>query len=580
MTAWEESSTIDRTTEFPPPSKLPPPAGTHFLPARAIQESQLVPDALTAWKVQVARANGQQIFRQDVPWGAPGANTQELMLPQNEQLEDELSIDLPATPMQAPPPWEIQDEMPDRRSRGNILPSRREIDPPWFRFRPVGLNYSPTPSTGLGAQSATVRFFFSIGVFAAIVLAVFAMAFTVASSRAKINAQTTSMMSSSPSQSTSAPSAIGMGSSSMVGGMGVNIPGFANTPLGREILAKQEVSTRLDDTATDLTYFEMSGQLLVVGGLFFIFFLLDPDVTKRRDQRFLLKIVSIGSVIGLAATVASVLVRAGVENADTGAGYGGMFNLSTIGSNTDLSSAFGYGTILSFCGLLAAFLLANYWRRAVGNSNANGETVGSVLHHFGPVAARRELKIEKVWSLVAIAMVLGTYLFIGHPSSTKPVWLNAPMGVAHVASVGVWFGGLALLAVTLRRIVKHDGWTLPAAKLMARFSKAVTAAIIVVAGSGAVLSVVQLGGFSHLFHNAFKTDYGLTLIVKLAFVGLAAAVGGYNHTRLVPAVEAQHDAHAAWAKIRNTVATEAFVILVGVLISTAILTTAGSPATM
>jgi hypothetical protein len=57
-------------------------------------------------------------------------------------------------------------------------------------------------------------------------------------------------------------------------------------------------------------------------------------------------------------------------------------------------------------------------------------------------------------------------------------------------------------------------------------------------------------------------------------VGLVAAIGGYNHSRLVPAIVERRDT-VAWRYLGWTTAAEATLIVVGVLVMTAAMTSGG-----
>ena len=63
--------------------------------------------------------------------------------------------------------------------------------------------------------------------------------------------------------------------------------------------------------------------------------------------------------------------------------------------------------------------------------------------------------------------------------------------------------------------------------------------------------------------------------LKVAVVGIAAAIGGYNHFVVVPALERTDDADAMVGRARSTVSVEA-VVLVVVVAVTVFLTTAST----
>jgi putative copper export protein len=71
-----------------------------------------------------------------------------------------------------------------------------------------------------------------------------------------------------------------------------------------------------------------------------------------------------------------------------------------------------------------------------------------------------------------------------------------------------------------------------------------------------------------------STGYGRAPVAKPALLGLVAALGAYNHHRLVPAVVDEDDA-VAWRLLGHTAAVEAVTIGVGVLVATAAMTSGG-----
>ena len=71
------------------------------------------------------------------------------------------------------------------------------------------------------------------------------------------------------------------------------------------------------------------------------------------------------------------------------------------------------------------------------------------------------------------------------------------------------------------------------------------------------------------WHGLTSTTYGKLLFAKVVVVGVVAALGAYNHLRLLPAMQ-QGKAKAALARLRTTVRLEAL-LLVGVVAITSVL---------
>jgi copper transport protein len=120
---------------------------------------------------------------------------------------------------------------------------------------------------------------------------------------------------------------------------------------------------------------------------------------------------------------------------------------------------------------------------------------------------------------------------------------------------------LALALRARRRRDEHDGT--PA--LVARFSSLATAGIVLAGVTGAFLGWNEVRTFDGLT----GTGYGLLLLAKVSAVVAVAALGAYNHFRLVPALEGGAQ-RAALAQLRTSLSLEA-VSLVAIVAITAVL---------
>lgn len=162
------------------------------------------------------------------------------------------------------------------------------------------------------------------------------------------------------------------------------------------------------------------------------------------------------------------------------------------------------------------------------------------------------------------ALVILSFAFDGHTATESPALLVKTGAVVHAAAGAVWVGGVAMLAATLARR-RAAGVPLRAGPLAIRFSSIATPALVAVGLAGSILAWSILDAFGELF----STTWGRTLLVKLAAVGTAAAIGGYNHFVLLPRLEAGED-EATSDLLRRTSLTEV-AILVGVVVTTAVL---------
>ena len=207
-----------------------------------------------------------------------------------------------------------------------------------------------------------------------------------------------------------------------------------------------------------------------------------------------------------------------------------------------------------------------------------------------------------VLAAAVAAGALGTVVLDGHQRSMPPTWLLVTGDLVHVGAAAVWFGGLVVLAAVLsRRSTRPEA--VPAAGLVARFSGVALVASVLVAVGGTAMAWPLVGQPAALVGTAS----GLTLLAKLAAVGVVVLVAAYNRFRLVPAIVAgaipsggapgdvapevgsadvgdggapvdlavdldQRRASAAWSQLRRTLRLEV-ALLSGVLLLTGVLAT-------
>jgi copper transport protein len=241
-------------------------------------------------------------------------------------------------------------------------------------------------------------------------------------------------------------------------------------------------------------------------------------------------------VLGLVAVACSVPLRAAVVSGRGAAVLGDVESLVFV-----LRSPFGNAAVLRATGL-----------GVVAVSRAGGP--------LRPVAA------VTGWSLL-----LASYLLVGHPQASHPFRLEVAAQAVHVTAASVWFAGVAFLAVELRQR-RRQGAPWLTGRIVNRFSRLAEIMVVLVLGSGAVLA----GGQVQLHEPFWTTPYGKALVAKLAFVAVVLAIGGYNRQRVVPRV-AERDEAAGWRHLRATCVVETTVIVLGVLLMTAAMTSGGFP---
>ena len=133
------------------------------------------------------------------------------------------------------------------------------------------------------------------------------------------------------------------------------------------------------------------------------------------------------------------------------------------------------------------------------------------------------------WSLGAIAAGASAAMLAralaGHAHASSSPWFAVGVQWAHLVSVGAWVGGLVWLLIALRR--EDPG---PGRRLARRFSKVAAATLAVVAATGALRALDEVGAWARLF----DTSFGVTLVVKVALFAALVAAGARSRFRYLP----------------------------------------------
>ncbi len=114
----------------------------------------------------------------------------------------------------------------------------------------------------------------------------------------------------------------------------------------------------------------------------------------------------------------------------------------------------------------------------------------------------------------------------GHANASSVRWFMVGMQWLHLVSVGVWVGGLVWLLVAVRRGDPGQG-----RELARRFSSVAGGTLAVVAVSGTVRALDEVGAWGRLV----GTSFGVTLLVKVALVAALVVLGARNRFRHVRA---------------------------------------------
>jgi putative copper export protein len=305
------------------------------------------------------------------------------------------------------------------------------------------------------------------------------------------------------------------------------------------------------------TWVENLTTVLVIGGVTFRLYVSRPVMSGRGASE---RLLFAAALAGIAACVVSFPLRALVVS---GEGVRSLFDPDVLG--LVLTSRFGDAACVRILALvLFALIVARPpkgWGRRVFVVGPQGSVVG-----FWSIS---RVTLERVACVVAGVTALVSFTFVGHPQASEPRGFLLASQSLHILAASTWFGGGVLLAMEIVR-QRRSGTARTTAETVERFSTLAGVSVALVVISGIVLAHSQLAGLSALY----ETPYGRALVAKILFVGLVAAVGGYNHSVLVPAIAKEDDA-VAWRRLGRTCAIEGSLIATGVLVMTAAMTSGG-----
>jgi copper transport protein len=148
----------------------------------------------------------------------------------------------------------------------------------------------------------------------------------------------------------------------------------------------------------------------------------------------------------------------------------------------------------------------------------------ATIPHLSTRAGRRGLCIVGI----AVAGAMLAHVLAGHAGAGRGPWRwpNVVDQWLHFVAIGVWVGGLAALLVAVRGTPDAEN-----ARLVRRFSTAAGVALAVVAATGVLRAIDEVGSWQALF----ASDFGRVALVKAALLLVLAGLGAVNRYRSVPA---------------------------------------------
>jgi copper transport protein len=159
-------------------------------------------------------------------------------------------------------------------------------------------------------------------------------------------------------------------------------------------------------------------------------------------------------------------------------------------------------------------------------------------------------------------LAAGSFALSGHTRSTDNEALAIGTAAVHAVAASAWFGGLVLLALTLRGR-RDDEDHASSAAMVGRFSRLATVSVLAVGGAGLALSWSEVRVLSALT----STTYGWTLLAKVAVVAAVALIGAHNRFRVLPTIERTSSAPRAWSLLGRSVRIEALGLVVAIALT-------------
>ena len=194
--------------------------------------------------------------------------------------------------------------------------------------------------------------------------------------------------------------------------------------------------------------------------------------------------------------------------------------------------------------------------------------VGATLLLVGWIVTRQSTTIGTPLALAgALAMVLSPALS-GHAAASRHAVISVTLDVIHVTAAGVWLGGLLMVMVAglpaMRRLPNGDRDAAVGSLVNSFHPVALFCApIVVLAGLGT--SWLRLASVS----NIWPTEYGRTLLWKVAWVLVVATMGMYNSMR----ARRQLGSAEATTHFRRTATLELLFASVVLAVTTVLVTT-------
>lgn len=155
---------------------------------------------------------------------------------------------------------------------------------------------------------------------------------------------------------------------------------------------------------------------------------------------------------------------------------------------------------------------------------------GLLLVGVGAGLGSASLRGALIGAGAAIAVVAPSVT--GHSRAFGPAWLVIATDILHVLAGSIWFGSLVGLVIVL--VMARRRRPALVAIALVRFSALAAGVLGLLLATGTILTWRILGSWQDLIGTA----YGQLLLAKIALVGVASAVAGWNRFVLLPRLRA------------------------------------------
>ncbi|MFE9001465.1 copper resistance CopC/CopD family protein [Streptomyces sp. NPDC007875] len=284
--------------------------------------------------------------------------------------------------------------------------------------------------------------------------------------------------------------------------------------------AKVPTGEASDSTVSTLygigRYAAYGGFAALVGGCVFAGFC--------RSSRPVRKIAVGGWVTVFTASLLLLLLRGPYTD---GEGIGGILDLGRLGDVLSTKPGAALLSRLLLLGAAAVFLavLFGSYTRRTGEREADARRRQDLAFGLGFGGTVMAVGLSATWAMAE------------HASVGLQRQLAMPVDIIHLIAVGVWLGGLASLAVTLRA-----GEPIGRAAVR-RFSRLAFGSVVALVVTGLYQSWRQVGSWGALT----DTEYGRWLLVKVGLVAVLLGIAAISRRwtgRLTDATAEETDAEA------------------------------------